>query len=78
MRPLFWARLLHRDYNYLSSNDQPGKITVFMLCLENNVLLQIDGSFACKRASLTALGQLPFFCIPAPLFAADFTLGKLG
>lgn len=49
-----------------------------MLCLENNVLLQIDGSFACKRASLTALEQLPLFRIPVPFFAAHFTLGKLG
>lgn len=49
-----------------------------MLCLENNILLQVEGSFACKRASLTALEQLPFFCIPLPLFAAHFTLGKLG
>lgn len=72
------ARLWHRDYNYLSSNDQPGKITVFMLCLENNVLLQIDSSFVCKRASLTVLKQLPLFCIPVPLFAAHFPLGKPG
>lgn len=78
MQPLFCARLSHRGYNYLSSNDQPGKITGFMLCLENNVLLQIDGSFACKRASLTALEQLPLFRIPVPFFAAHFTLGKLG
>lgn len=74
MQPLFWARLSHRDYNYLSSNDQPGKITVFMLCLENNVLLQIDGSFVRKRASLTVLKQLPLFCIPVPFFAAHFSL----
>lgn len=77
MPPLFWARL-YRDYNYLFSNDQPGKITVVMLCLENNVLLQTDGSVICKRASLTAPEQLPFLCIPVPLFAAHFTLGELG
>lgn len=78
MQPVFRARLSHGDYNYLPSNDQPSKITVFMLCLENNVLLQIGGSFACKRASLTVLEQMPFFSILIPLFIAHFTLGKLG